>query len=88
MRCDKIGRRGGRCAESGAGIGAGAGVGLTCADGCERERREGARGERPKRERREGAREMAGAIAWRLLAIAVCVTGGVFLLTVVFVALS
>ena len=78
VRHDKNGRRRGCCAESGAGMGAGAGVGLTRADECGRERR-------------EGAREMAGAIAWRLLgllAIAVCVTGGVFLLTVVFVALS
>lgn len=78
VRYDKNGRRSGRCAESGAGMGASAGVGLTRADGCERKRREGARG-------------VAAEIAWRvlaLLAMAVCVTGGVFLLTVVFVALS
>ena len=78
MRHDKTRRRGGRCAESGAGMGAGAGVGLTRADGCGRERREGARG-------------VAAEIAWRvlaLLAMAVCVTGAVFLLTVVFVLLS
>lgn len=78
MRCDRNGRHGGRCAESGAGMGASAGVGLTRADGCERKRREGARG-------------VPAEIAWRvlaLLAMAVCVTGGVFLLTVTFVLLS
>ena len=93
MRSDRNGRRGGLCAESGAGMGAGAGVGLTRAIVCGRERREGAQGAKfsslaQKRRTRHG---IATEIAWRLLgllAMAVCVTGGVFLLTVAFVALS
>lgn len=55
VRYDKNGRRGGRRTESGAGMGAGAGVGLTCASGCGRERREGARGARAVPGERAGA---------------------------------